>query len=87
MTQYAHLSKLASGLSKGDEVDQGQIVGYVGSTGISTGPHLQYAMFNSGSPVNPLALDAQNDEVLSAEKMGEFSSIRDQYIKMIELNN
>jgi murein DD-endopeptidase MepM/ murein hydrolase activator NlpD len=87
MTQYAHLSKLASGLSKGDEVDQGQIVGYVGSTGISTGPHLQYAMFNSGSPVNPLALDAQNDEVLSAEKMGEFNSIRDQYIKMIELNN
>lgn len=57
MTQYAHLSKIAKGVKNGDDITQGDVIGYVGSTGISTGPHLQYAMFENGNPLNPLTAD------------------------------
>lgn len=87
LTQYAHLSMLAKGLSKGDEVAQGQVIGYVGSTGISTGPHLQYAMFDDGNPVNPLALDSRNEEGVAASDIIEFGKARDRYVKMLELNS
>ena len=53
LTQYAHLSSIAKGVKKGEDVVQGDVIGYVGSTGISTGPHLQYAMFEDGNPINP----------------------------------
>ena len=53
LTQYAHLSSIAKGVKKGEDVVQGDVIGYVGSTGISTGPHLQYAMFEYGNPINP----------------------------------
>lgn len=51
-TNYAHMSKLA--VSRGTRVSQGDIIGYVGSTGFSTGPHLHYEMVKNGSKVNPL---------------------------------
>ena len=57
LSQYTHLSKVASGIRKGSEVKQSETVGYVGSTGMSTGPHLQYALFKDGTPVNPLSDD------------------------------
>ncbi|OGI86684.1 hypothetical protein A3A91_03540 [Candidatus Nomurabacteria bacterium RIFCSPLOWO2_01_FULL_36_16] len=53
LTQYAHLSSIAKGVKKGEDVVQGDVIGYVGSTGISTGPHLQYAMFEDGNAINP----------------------------------
>ncbi|MCH7892334.1 MAG: peptidoglycan DD-metalloendopeptidase family protein [Gemmatimonadetes bacterium] len=54
-TRYAHMSRFASGKSVGSRVDQGEIVGYVGMTGLATGPHLHYEMRVRGRPADPLA--------------------------------
>ena len=69
LTQYAHLSKIAKNVETGATVEQGDVIGYVGSTGISTGPHLQYAMFENGSPINPLTTEfPRGESVLQTEK-------------------
>jgi murein DD-endopeptidase MepM/ murein hydrolase activator NlpD len=54
-TGYAHLSRLAPGIAPGAAVRQGQLIGFVGSTGLSTGPHLHYEFYRGGKPVDPLA--------------------------------
>ncbi len=57
MTEYGHLSRFAKGMRKGKRVKQEQVIGYVGSTGLSTGPHLQYGMKRYGRYVNPLKVN------------------------------
>ena len=51
-TVYAHMSKFASGIKEGVRVKQGRIIGYVGSTGMSTGPHLHYEVIENGKKIN-----------------------------------
>jgi murein DD-endopeptidase MepM/ murein hydrolase activator NlpD len=53
VTRYGHLSRFATGLSNGERVDQGQIIGYVGSTGLATGPHLHFEYIEHGVFVDP----------------------------------
>jgi len=55
---YGHLSRFAAGIREGVQVERGQIIGYVGATGLATGPHLHFAMDRDGEYVDPLALTA-----------------------------
>ncbi|WP_434089510.1 peptidoglycan DD-metalloendopeptidase family protein [Neopusillimonas aromaticivorans] len=73
-TYYAHQSRFAAGLKKGDRVEQGQLIGYVGSTGWSTGPHLHYEFRVSGTPIDPLSVDLPVAKVLTPPQMATFQS-------------
>lgn len=69
---YYHLSRFAGGLRVGLRVEQGQVVGTVGSTGLSTGPHLHYALLKNGRYLNPLQLQSPSLVPLPKEKIVEF---------------
>ncbi len=84
LTQYAHLSRIAKGIENGTEVDQGDVIGYVGSTGISTGPHLQYAMFKNGSPINPLNTNFSRTEPIPDAEKETFTIIRDKMASRLQ---
>ena len=66
-TAYAHLSRYAKGLKSGRKVRQGEIIGYVGSTGASTGPHLHYEVYVDGKPVNAMSLKLPTGRKLADE--------------------
>ena len=71
-TIYAHMSKFASGIKEGRKVRQGQIIGYVGSTGMSTGPHLHYEVVVNGKKVNSQKLKLPSGKVLRGESRNQF---------------
>ena len=64
-TVYAHLSKFASGIKEGKRVKQGRIIGYVGSTGMSTGPHLHYEVIENGKKINSQKLKLPSGKILT----------------------
>lgn len=79
-TTYMHLSKFAKGLKEGDFVKQKQVIGYVGSTGLSTGPHLDFRVFENGKPINPLTIKSQPKMPISEANMKAFSAVRDSLV-------
>jgi len=81
-TGYGHLSRIA--VSGGQSVSQGQVIGYVGMTGLATGPHLHFEMFKGGSFVNPLTVVLPPAEPVAKEDMEEFSAwvaLLDEYVQ------
>jgi len=74
-TYYGHLSRLGSGIRKGKKVQQGDLVGYVGATGLATGPHLHYEMRRGGAPVNPLRVKNVAGQPVPAGQMTEFKQL------------
>jgi murein DD-endopeptidase MepM/ murein hydrolase activator NlpD len=74
-TYYGHLHKIARGIRKGKRVTQGQFIGTVGSTGRSTGPHLDYRVKRHNKSLNPLRLKLPRNTAVKKEKMEEFATL------------
>lgn len=76
-TGYNHFSKFASGMFVGAKVKQGQVIGYVGSTGYSTGSHLDYRVWMNGHPINPLKIKAPPIEPIKEQNISDFQAVVD----------
>lgn len=79
-TAYGHMSRLGPGIRPGVPVRQGQVIGFVGSTGMSTGPHLHYEFHRHGRPVNPLVQRASLREHLAGRDLTAFKALVRQYV-------
>jgi murein DD-endopeptidase MepM/ murein hydrolase activator NlpD len=80
---YAHMQNFHSKIQEGEEVVQGQIIGYVGTTGRSTGPHLHYEVLIKSRQINPLILNTPPDKVLKDEEFDKFLQYQDTLSKVI----
>ena len=72
VTAYAHMSKFGRNIKKGVRVEQGKIIGYVGSTGMSTGPHLHYEVIKNGKKINSQRLKLPSGKTLNNEARNKF---------------
>lgn len=83
-TAYLHLSKYAKGLKAGQRVRQGEVIGYVGSTGRSTGPHLDFRVWKNGTPINPLKMESPPAEPIKDSNKKAFAETSAKYKAQID---
>lgn len=83
-TLYAHMSKYNSKVKKGTRVKQGQVIGYIGTSGLSTGPHLHYEFRANGVHKNPLKVKLPNVQPLNAQQMQDFKPAAETILAQIE---
>ena len=82
-TAYLHLSRYGPGIAPGVYVKQGQVIGYVGSSGLSTGPHLDFRFYRNGQAVDPLKVEAPPVNPVAPESMEEFQKIARGYMDLL----
>lgn len=83
-TLYMHLAGFAKGLKTGDRVRQGELIGYVGSTGLSTGPHLDFRFFRNGQPIDPLKVESPPADPVKPDYINEFMALKDSLKRSID---
>ena len=83
-TTYMHLSRFAKGIQKGRSVKQGEVIGYVGSTGLATGPHLDYRVHKNNQAINPLTMEAPPCYPVKPELRDSFMVIRDNMLIQLD---
>lgn len=83
-TVYMHLSRFAKGIKVGSSVKQKEVIGYVGATGLATGPHLDFRVYENGRPINPLTIKSQPKKPVSKDNMARFAVVRDSVVRMLD---
>ncbi len=82
-TAYLHLSRFGAGITPGAYVKQGDIIGYVGNSGLSTGPHLDFRFYMNGSPVDPLKVEAPPVEPVSEANKAKFEKTKSVVLSLL----
>jgi murein DD-endopeptidase MepM/ murein hydrolase activator NlpD len=83
-TQYLHMSKIKSGIRKGKRVRQGDVIGYVGATGLATGPHLCYRFWKNGKQVDPYKQKMPASKPISKGNTEKYNEIKKRVIKELD---
>ena len=83
-TTYMHLSKFAKGINVGSRVRQGEQIGYVGSTGLATGPHLDFRVHKNGTPVNPLTIESPPADSIRPVMRDSFETVKTKIIARLD---
>ena len=84
-TTYMHLSKFASGLKSGQRVKQGEVIGYVGATGLASGPHLDFRVYIDGTAVDPLTIKSEPAEPVKPANIKKFNILRDSVVHLLNV--
>lgn len=84
-TSYMHLSKFAVGLRTGIHVRQGEVIGYVGATGLASGPHLDFRVYMDGTAVDPLKIKSEPAEPVKPANLAKFNVVRDSVLLLLNV--
>lgn len=86
-TQYLHMTRIKSGIRRGVHVDQGDLIGFVGSTGLATGPHVCYRFWKFGKQVNPMTQDIPPSEPVEEENLEAYQEVKDTFMQQLQKIN
>ena len=86
-TLYGHMNKFAKGQKKGSKVSQGELIGYVGSTGFATGPHVHFEFKINGVHKNPATVELPNAPILPASELSRFAIVRDKTMNALKIQH